>query len=181
MFNIKICAHRHCFVVNWSIVLRQLMQLQKLFNWWTVAYKSCLNWLGHGHYSEKEHYHMISAFHNPAIWMKIKAQETKSLWKTRWNAMCHDKYLKTPLWNDYWWNNKIRARIHHTKSVLSSHGKVSYRHNVKLELWLIWGVGYRFKQWWNKRMTKNIQKLIKILVFSWENILKTSEASRMGK
>lgn len=132
MFDIKIRARCFCFVVNWYIVLRKLMQLQNLFNWWTVAYKLSLNWLGHGHYSEKEHYHMISAFHNPAIWMKIKAQETKSLRKARWNAMCHVKYLKTLLSNYYWWNNKIRARIHHTNSVLSSYGKVSCCQKVKL-------------------------------------------------
>lgn len=64
--------------------------------------------------------------------------------------MCHVKYLKTLLSNDYWWNNKIRARIHHTKSVLSSHGKVTYCHKVKLELQLIQGVGYIYKHWWNK-------------------------------
>lgn len=92
--------------------------------------------------------------------MKIKAQETKSLWKVRLNAMCCVKYLKTLLSNDYWWNNKIRVRIHLTKSVLSSHGKVSYCHKVKLELWLIWGVCYRFKHQWNEDDQRYTKKII---------------------
>lgn len=74
--------------------------------------------------------------------------------------MCHVKYLKTLLSNGYWWNNKIRARIHRTKSVLSCHVKASYWHKAKLELWLISGLGYRFKHQWNK----DDQRYIKILI-----------------
>lgn len=124
---------------------------------------------------------MISGLCNPGVWVKMKAQETRGTWKARWNAMCHVKYFRTLMPNDYWWNNKIRARIHQTKSVLSSHGKISYYHKVKLELWLIRGVLYRFKRWWGKKLNIGIPKIYEDFVFRWENILKTSWAARMGK
>lgn len=102
---------------------------------------------------------MVSSLCNPGIWMKIKAQETKDMWKARLNAICHVKYLRTLMSNDYWWNNKIRARIHQTKSVLSSNGKISCCHKIKLELWLIPGVLYRKRQEAEQRYTETCEDL----------------------